>query len=237
MDISATNETTTPKKTVRRVAIRWAKSALRIYFGVVLIMWLFENWLVFRPTKAEEGWSEARAVGIEDVKISSPSGTAIHAWWFERSATAPVLIICHGNGGNLSFYGPMIPFVADTLGVSVLAFDYPGYGKSEGKANEATCYDSAEGAIRWLMDTKKIPAERMVLYGESLGAGVATEMARRYPCRALVLVRPFTSLPAAAKWHYPWLPTYLLMSNRFNNCDKIASVCVPVAVMGTLSIV
>ena len=80
--------------------------------------------------------------------------------------------------------------------------------------------------------TKEWRSERVILYGESLGGGVATEMATRHTCRALVLVKSFTSLPAAAKCHYPWLPCHWLMSNRFNNLAKLPEVHCPVFVLG-----
>ena len=139
-----------------------------------------------------------------------------------------MLLLFPGNAGNLSGRGASIVKIAELLGTSVLIFDYPGYGKSEGKPNEAGCYDAAEAAIRWLKNEKQIPTERVIFYGESLGGGVATEMASRHPCRALILVKTFTSLPATAKRHYPWLPVHWLMSNRFDNVAKLPAIHCPV---------
>jgi pimeloyl-ACP methyl ester carboxylesterase len=191
-------------------------------------MWLLENKLVFFPVKAAEAWEPAPSTDIQDVQITSPAGTRIHAWWLPANPEAPVLILFPGNAGNLSGRGESIVRIAEKLGTSVLIFDYPGYGKSEGKPNEQACYDAAEGAIRWLKDEQHVPTERMILYGESLGGGVATEMATRHPCRALVLVKTFTSLPAVGKRHYPWLPVQWLMSNRFDNVSKLPGVKCPV---------
>lgn len=138
--------------------------------------------------------------------------------------------MCPGNGGNLSGRGSSMVWIVDKLDTSVLIFDYPGYGKSEGKPNEAACYDAAEAALRWLNDEKRMPSERVILYGESLGGGVATEIASRHKCKALVLVRTFTSLPATAKCHYPWLPCNWLMSNRFDSISKLPAIHCPVFV-------
>ena len=82
---------------------------------------------------------------------------------------------------------------------SVLIFDYPGYGKSSGKPSEQGCYAAAEASYHWLTTVLQMPAERIVLYGESLGGGVATELAVRSPHRALVLVRTFTCVPDLAR--------------------------------------
>jgi uncharacterized protein len=215
----------------KAVARRWVILLACGYLTVVVLMWLLENSLVFHPTTATQHWDPAPSPTIRDVSFTSPAGVPVHAWWLCRSTDAPALVVYHGNGGNLSHRGQTMLDASERLGASVLIFDYPGYGKTPGKPNEATCYDSAEGAIRWLRD-EGIPPEQTIYYGESLGGGVATEMATRYPCRALVLVKSFTSLPAAAKYHYPWLPVGWLMSNRFDTAAKLGRLTCPVAVLG-----
>ena len=211
----------TPHSPARRgwkaVARRWAFLLGFGYLTVVVLMWLLENKLVFHPTTAVQDWEPAPTPAIRDVTFPSPNGVPVHGWWLRRSPDAPALVVFHGNGGNLSHRGQTMLDASEKLGVSVLIFDYPGYGKTPGKPNEAACYDSAEGAVRWLREVENILPERSIYYGESLGGGVAAEMATRYPGRALVLVKSFTSLPAAAKYHYPWLPVGWLMSNRFDN--------------------
>jgi pimeloyl-ACP methyl ester carboxylesterase len=191
-------------------------------------MWLIENRLVFYPTPASEWWNDAPEPAIQDVFYGSPAGSKIHAWYLPARSESPVLVLFPGNAGNLSGRGQTLVRIRERLGTSVLIFDYPGYGKSEGKPNEERCYDAAEGAIRWLRAEKAAPAGQLILYGESLGGGVATEMARRHSCRALVLVKTFTLLPAAAKRHYPWLPCHWLMSNRFDNLSKLPEIHAPV---------
>jgi uncharacterized protein len=189
---------------------RWAIMLGGGYILVCFVMWLLENNLVFHPSPASAYWEEKPDAAIQDVRITSPGGIAIHAWWLPNKPDDPVLLLCPGNAGNLSGRGTTLVGMLEMLGVSVLIFDYPGYGKSEGKPSEAACYDAADGAIAWLKSEKKIPTERVILYGESLGGGVATEMATRHPSRALVLVKTFTLLPAVAKHHYPWLPVYTI---------------------------
>ncbi|HVK10938.1 MAG TPA: alpha/beta fold hydrolase [Gemmataceae bacterium] len=211
---------------------RWALLVTFGYLTLVVLMWFLENQLVFHPTTAAQNWEPAPSTAIRDVTFASPAGVPVHGWWLPRAAEAPVLVVFHGNGGNLSHRGRTMLDASDRLGVSVLIFDYPGYGKTPGKPNEAACYDTAEGAVRWLRDEKGVPPERCIFYGESLGGGVAAEMAARYPCRALVLVKSFTSLPAAAKYHYPWLPVGWLMSNRFDTAAKLGRLTCPVAVLG-----
>jgi uncharacterized protein len=216
----------------KRAARRWSILLGGGYLTVVVLMWLLENALVFHPITAADGWEPVPSPAIRDVTFPSTAGIPVHGWWLPRAPDAPTLLVFHGNGGNLSHRGQTMLNAAERLGVSVLIFDYPGYGRTPGKPNEAACYDSADAAVRWLRDEQGVAPDRTIYYGESLGGGVATEMATRYPCRALVLVKSFTSLPAAAKYHYPWLPVSWLMSNRFDSVAKLGQLKCPVAVLG-----
>lgn len=218
------------KRSFRAFLFRWIRFLVGGYLVVCLVMWLLENRLVFFPVLASEAWNEPPDAAIQDVFLTSPGGSKIHAWYLPAQSSEPVLVLFPGNAGNLSGRGESIVKIRERLGTSVLIFDYPGYGKSEGNPNEERCYDAAEGALGWLREEKAVPTERTILYGESLGGGVATEMARRYPCRALVLVKAFSSLPAVAKCHYPWLPCHWLMSNRFDNLSKLTEIHAPVFV-------
>jgi uncharacterized protein len=217
-----------PRPRPRRFVRRWVVRLAVCYGVICLVMWLLENRLVYYPVAATELWNDPPDAAIRDVYLTSPQGRTVHAWWLPRESDAPALLVCPGNAGNLSGRGQTLLKMADRLGTSVLIFDYPGYGKSEGSPNEPNCYDAGEGAVGWLRDEKQIPPGRVILYGESLGGGVATELALRHPCRALVLVKTFTSLPAAAKRHYPWLPVHWLMTNRFDNQSKLPDIHCPV---------
>lgn len=198
------------------------------YLGVVFVLSLLENWMVFKPTAAVEDWQTAPLADIQDVDLSSSDGTKIHAWWLSWPGADEALLYCHGNAGNLSHRGNSIVKLRDILNVSVLIFDYPGYGKSEGKPGEQACYRAAEAAYAWLTETKKVDGHRIVLYGGSLGGGVAVELATRKPHRALVLVKTFTSAPDVGAEMFPWLPIRWLMRNRFDNLHKIPQCRHPV---------
>lgn len=182
--------------------------------------WL-ENSLVYKPYSADQKWEQPPGPDVADVWFTATDGTAIHAWWLPRPTGTGAVLVCHGNAGNLSHGGWLAEEFRTSLGRPVLIFDYPGYGKSGGKPTEAGCYAAGEAALRWLADEQHIPAGRVVLFGESLGGGVATELATRHDHEALVLAKTFTSLPAVAKKMYPWLPTHTLMSNRFDNLSKL----------------
>ena len=107
-------------------------------------------------------------------------------------------------------------------------FDYPGFGRSSGQPSEAGCYAAGDAAYDWLREVQKVPGERIILYGGSLGGGTATDLASRRPHRALVLVACFTSFPDMAQTRFPWLPGRWLVHNRFDNLGKIADCRGPV---------
>jgi fermentation-respiration switch protein FrsA (DUF1100 family) len=204
---------------------------LRCYVVVVVVAMLLENRLVYHPHSAADFWQAPAGLSVEDVSFPGSENTPVHAWWCPienwRSEDG-ALIYCQGNAGNLSMRTEPLKQWLQHERTSVLIFDYPGFGKSAGTPTESGCYAAAQAAYDWLITTKKVPAERILIYGASLGGGVATDLASGNPHRALILLMTFSSLPDAAGWHYPWLPTSWLMRNRFDNIDKIGRCSKPI---------
>jgi fermentation-respiration switch protein FrsA (DUF1100 family) len=187
-----------------------------------------ETRLVYHPTPADEEWHLPPNGRVRDVALRTPDGTGIHAWWCPHEASSGALLYCHGNGGNLSQRKDLIVDLQDRLKESVLIFDYPGFGKSEGKPTEQGCYAAGDAAYDWLAQEMHISPSRILLYGGSLGGGVAVELASRRDHRALILVNSFTSAPDVGQIMYPWLPIRWLMHNRFDNLGKIGRCRRPV---------
>jgi uncharacterized protein len=222
-----------PRRSLGRRGVRfigrWIVFLTVLYVGVVVVFWLFERNLVFRPSSAAELWKPPVNSATENVTLESADGTMLHAWWLPgRDHAAGAFLVAHGNGHNLSTRGHLAADLRQATGAGVLLFDYPGYGKSEGKPTEEGCYAAGEAAFEWLTEKEKIPAGRIVLLGESLGGGTAVKLATRHDHRALVLIFAFTSMPAVAKAHFPFLPTKQMMRTRFDNLGKIGRCHRPV---------
>jgi fermentation-respiration switch protein FrsA (DUF1100 family) len=198
------------------------------YLGVCGVLWLVENSLLYRPSTAQDDWEPVPFADIEDVDLTAADGTRIHTWFLPCPGADGALLYCHGNAGNLSHRGGSIAKLRDLLKVHVLIFDYPGYGKSGGRPTEQGCYLAADAAYAFLTDKRQIQAPKILLYGGSLGGGVAVDLAARKAHRALVLVKTFTSAPDAGANLLPWFPVRWLMRNRFDNMAKIKNCTRPV---------
>lgn len=198
------------------------------YVGVVVVLWLLENFLVYRPLREQDDWQPPPADDVEDIHLKSRDGADIHAWWWPAAGARGAILYSHGNAGNLSHRGPTLARLRDHLGESILIFDYPGYGKSGGRPTEQGCYQAAEAAYDWLVHEQQIDPEAIILYGGSLGGGVAVELASKRKHRALVLVKTYTSLPDVGQRLHPWLPVRWLMRNRFDSLSKIGQCRQPV---------
>jgi uncharacterized protein len=140
------------------------------------------------------------------------------------------LLYLHGNAGNLSHRGGVMTELRRELGVPVMLVDYPGYGRSGGSPSEAGCYAAADAAYDWLTKEQKVAPDKLLIYGASLGGGVATDLASRREHGALILDKTFTSLPDVGQALFPWLPVRLLMRNRFDSLTKITRCKRPVFV-------
>jgi uncharacterized protein len=213
-----------------RWIIRLLAISLGLYTALLALMVFFENALVYHPTPASAYWLSPPSPDVRDVVLQTDEGEDIHAWWLPAAGSAGALLYLHGNAGNLSMRGETVLRLSDSLGVSVLVIDYPGFGKSTGVPSEAACYRAADAAYDWLVNDQHIAPGEIILFGKSLGGGVATHLASRKDYRALVLVKTYTTLPDVGASLFPWIPTRLLMRNRFDSLSRIAACRRPVFV-------
>jgi fermentation-respiration switch protein FrsA (DUF1100 family) len=219
------------------VTSRWRRYLLRALLGLAILYFLllgglllFEDRFIYHPNARGGRWLEAPAeLAAEDVWLTNPDGAHIHAWWCPVEGASGATLFCHGNAGNLSQRSGDIRNIRDGLGQSVLIFDYPGFGKSEGTPSEAGCYAAADAAYAWL--TQRVPAEQIILFGQSLGGGVAVDLAARQHHRGLILFKTFTSVPDVAQFKHPLLPVRFLMHNRFDSIAKIDACRQPLFVV------
>jgi fermentation-respiration switch protein FrsA (DUF1100 family) len=166
----------------------------------------------------------------EDAHFQAADGTQLHGWFLEHPDPVGVALYCHGNSGNVAIHADILKELRDAHRLSVLAVDYRGYGRSEGRPYEAGLVQDARAARAWLAQRAGIPETEVILIGRSLGGGVAVQLAAADSCRGLVIERSFTSLPDVARHAHPWLVARFVMQNRFYSRDAIANYHGPLLV-------
>jgi uncharacterized protein len=220
-----------PKTWTYRIA-RFFVMLSYTYLGLLVILLFLENRFLYHPCTAAEYW-EAPPSGIlvHDVQMTAADGTRIHGWWSAPQDWKPAegaVLFCHGNAGNVSMCGLQMAEWVTQRKLAVLAFDYPGFGKSDGTPSEAGCYAAADAAYDYVTQLQQVPGKRVLIYGESLGGAVATDLASRRPHRALLLSSTFTSFPDMAQTKYPYFPARWLVRNQFRSVEKIRNCRGPV---------
>jgi fermentation-respiration switch protein FrsA (DUF1100 family) len=142
-----------------------------------------------------------------------------------------VVLFAHGNCGNLTDRWERIRLLANRLHATVLAFDYRGYGRSEGRPSETGLFADARAARKFLAEKAGVPESEIVLYGQSLGGAVAVDLAVRDGARGLILESTFTSLADVANHNFPLTPPGRILKNRFDSIEKISSYHGPLLIV------
>ena len=201
---------------------RVGRSVLIAYLLIVVAAMFLENSLIFIPTPYPGGEWHPEGLAFEDAWFPSADGTRLHGWYVPTKDARAVVLFCHGNAGNITHRAEILDVLHRQVVASTLIFDYRGYGRSEGRPNEAGILADARAARRWLANREKIAEADIVLMGESIGGAVAVDLAAHDGARALVLESTFNNLPDVAAYHFPWLPVRWAMRTRLDSAAKIA---------------
>jgi fermentation-respiration switch protein FrsA (DUF1100 family) len=198
------------------------------YFGAIVLLYFTQRALMYVPDRFRIPAAAAGLPQAEDVVFETRDGERLVAWYVRPRGDRPVVLYFHGNGGALSGRAERFRVLtADGLGL--LAVDYRGYGGSTGSPTEAGLLIDADAAYAFA--TARYPAARIVLWGESLGSGVAVALAARQPVGRVVLEAPYTSTADIAAELYRFAPVRLLMKDQFHSDARIAAVKAPLLVL------
>jgi fermentation-respiration switch protein FrsA (DUF1100 family) len=202
------------------------------YAALVAFVWYIQDRLIYYPQMGREIASTpaARGVPYDDFTITTEDGEKLNVWWVPALSPRGAVLLFHGNAGNIS-HRLEYALMFRGLGYSTLLVDYRGYGKSSGKPSEEGTYKDADAAWRWLTRTRGIPEDRIVVFGESLGGGVASWLAARHEPRALVLASTFTSAVDLGAQVYGFLPVRLISRYRYPTLERLHDVRSPVLVI------
>jgi uncharacterized protein len=211
---------------------RWLRIAAAGVLIFLMLRW-FEHSQVYHPDRILTTTGAELGRPFEDVWFKTSDGAGINGWFFPAATNSAraqfAVVLCHGNAGNI---GDRLDAAAALLatGVNVLLFDYRGFGRSPGRPGEEETYRDAQAAYHWLRE-RGFAGTNIIAFGESLGGGVAAELAVRVTVGGLVLQSTFTSIPDVGAELFPWLPVRWLAKIHYATRAKLPRLQVPVLVM------
>lgn len=198
------------------------------YAGLVAVMYVVQRALMYFPYTVRMTPEEADFPQAQDVMLRAADGTNVIAWLVPPKERKPLVLYFHGNGGSLAHRVARFRRLIDD-GTGLLALSYRGYGGSEGSPTEEGLIADARAAYDFARSN--YPGARIVLWGESLGTGVAVAIAGEKDVAAVILEAPFTSAADVAFSAYPIIPVRLLMKDQFRSDERIGRVKAPVLIM------
>lgn len=198
-------------------------------FGYMLLVgfvYIQQSSMVYYPTKDIEGTPANIGLKYEEITLKTKDSVNLSAWYVPAKDKRGVVLFCHGNAGNISHRLDSIRIFHD-LGLSVLIFDYRGYGSSEGSPTEEGTYLDAESAWEYLVSVKGARPEKIILFGRSMGSAVAAELALRHPAAGIIIESGFKSIPALGAKFFPYLPIRLISRFQYSTIDKVSRINMP----------
>jgi len=190
-----------------------------------------ENRFIFFPSPTIEQTPARYRLQFEDVFFRTVDEVRLHGWFIPHREARATLVWFHGNAGNVGHRVENIKLLHDRVRVNIFIFDYRGYGRSEGRASEQGTYRDGVAALEYVRRRPGVDPERVFLFGRSLGAAVAVEMAGRFDARGVILETPFVSIPEMARVVFPWLPIGSLLRTRYDVEDKIRKIRAPLLIL------
>jgi len=204
-----------------------------VYLGLTIVLFFFQSHLVYYPVREIEATPGGIGLVFEEIVFETKDGIKLHGWFIPASESKGTIMMCHGNGGNISHRLETIS-IFNRFGMSVVIFDYRGYGKSSGKPGEQGTYTDAEAVLHWITETQNKVSEDVIFFGRSLGGAVAAWLARKYTPKALILESAFTSIPDMGSELYPWIPVRLFSRFKYTTIDYVKEVKCPVLILHSM---
>ena len=209
--------------------LKIAIGLLIIYTFFLVLIFIFQRNLMYHPD--ENNYSgDKLEVDIKKVKIKTYDGIDLLGWFHKKDLKKfKTIVYFHGNAGKLENRIHKLNHFKD-IDVNFLIIAWRGFSGNDGKPSEEGLYIDGNSVIKWLKNLGLLE-EDIIIYGESLGTGVATEIAQNNNFAGLVLETPFTSMTEAAKNFYPYIPVGILLKDKYENDKKISNINIPVLVM------
>ena len=199
-----------------------------IYFLILLILYFFQRSLLYHPSE-NNYYGDKLIVSIDKVKIKTNDNIDLLGWYHKKNRKYKTILFLHGNAGSLENRIHKINHF-ENMNVNFLIIAWRGFSGNLGKPTEEGLYNDARSAIKWL-ENRGVMKKDIVVYGESLGTGVATEITQNNNFGGIILESPFTSMIDAAKNKYPIFPIKFLLKDKYENDKKIKNIKSPILIM------
>ena len=204
-------------------------SIIIAYLLVMIFIYFYQRNLLYHPSENNYQNDEAQ-FNYEEVNIKVENEIRLKSWLIKKDFNKfKTLLIFHGNAGDLSNRIYKLNEL-NKLDINILLISWIGFSGNKGSPSERNLYKDAEASIKWLND-KNVKNNQIILYGESLGTGVAVEMAKKNHFNSIILESPFTSIENSAKIYYPYLPVKFLLKDRYDSISKIKMINSPILIM------
>lgn len=190
-----------------------------------------ENRFIFFPDPWVAASPSDVGLAYEDIFLNTRDGEKINAWFVPKEGTRATMLWFHGNAGNIGHRVAQIKLYHDRWQVNQMLVEYRGYGKSSGTVSEEGTYEDGRAAIAHLFEQKGVSSGELIIFGRSLGAAVAVQMATESESAGLILESPFTSVRDMAQRHYPVIGNLLPLKIRYDSIHKIKDVHVPLLIL------
>lgn len=203
--------------------LRVLREVAAIYAFIVVMVFLFQRQMLYFPMGDPGLPKDAGVPEMSVVRVKTADGLDLVGWFAPpREKDGYIVVMYHGNGGNIAWRGFKARHFLNR-GYGYFLSEYRGYGGNPGDPSEEGLYNDGRAALKWLKE-QGYKDSRIVIYGESVGTGVAVQMALETQPRFLILESPFSSAAAVAKKSYWWMPVDLLLRDRYDSIDKIGKV-------------
>ena len=204
-------------------------SIILAYLLIISFVYFYQRSLLYHPSE-NNYLIEKINFNYKEIFIETDENIKLKSWFIEKDLEKfKTILLFHGNAGNL-FNRVYKLNELSKLDLNILIISWRGFSGNKGKPTEKNLYHDAEVAVKWL-NNRGINNKNIILYGESLGTGVATELGQRNVFGGIILESPFTSIAKAAKIYYPYLPINLVLKDRYDSIEKIQSITTPILIM------
>lgn len=208
---------------------------LGVFFGYLILFFLAligQKYVIFFPKRAIKATPEDWGLNYQEIKLETPDSEQIYAWFIPGERKSPVILFCHGNSSNMSSPAHLqIMNIFNSLKMSAIIFDYRGFGKSSGSPDELGSYLDVETVWSYLVLERKFSPEDIVIWGRSLGGGVASYLAmKKKNCQALVLEASFLSVVDVARRLVPFLPLSIIIHHNYPVKKYISVIDCPILI-------